>query len=169
MDGEIHTPGNPYAMSLVMRLIDFVADAIGSSGRLPGSEGDERLAAAALLVHVARVDGRWTPVERERLLDLVRSRFGLSAEAAERFLDRADAVDREADDIATLIEMMGHGISPDERRSLLAMAYAVAAADGRTHEFEDDLVWRVGRLLGFDDAQILKIREGAVSTPGIPA
>ena len=51
---------------------------------------------------------------------------------------------------------------PEDRPRLLAMAYRVAAVDGFVHEFEDDLVWRIGRLLGFGEDDIAAIREDAL-------
>ena len=45
------------------------------------------------------------------------------------------------------------------------MAYRVAAVDGFVHEFEDDLVWRIGRLLGLDEGAIAAIREDALPQP----
>lgn len=153
-------------MSLVARLVEFVADIVGAP-EAAEEELDPRLAAAALLVHVARIDGRWTQAERERLLDMMGRRFGLSPEAAGRFLERADRADHEADDISTLIDGMGHDFSADERRNLVAMAYAVAGADGETHEFEENLVWRIGRLLGLEDAEIHGLRPDAAAPAGL--
>jgi uncharacterized tellurite resistance protein B-like protein len=86
----------------------------------------------------------------------------LQDEAALRLVERGDRLDRETDDIAALIEMLGHGVPADERRQLVAMAYAVAGADGRIEEFEDDLVWRMAGLLGFDDAAIQAIKAEAL-------
>ncbi len=152
-------------MSLVSRLIDLVADAVGSRTGPSGTDSvpDERLAAAALLVHVARVDGRIVDTERSRLETFAQGAFGPTREAAVRLVARADAVDRETDGLSDLVERMGHDLPAQERRRLLACAYEIAVADGRLHEFEDDLVWRLGRLLGFADAEILGIRAGAVA------
>jgi uncharacterized tellurite resistance protein B-like protein len=44
------------------------------------------------------------------------------------------------------------------------MAYRIAALDGYLHEFEDDLLWRIGRLLGFSDADVTALRELALKT-----
>jgi uncharacterized tellurite resistance protein B-like protein len=41
------------------------------------------------------------------------------------------------------------------------MAYRVAAVDGFVDEFEDDLVWRIGRLLRLDEGAVAAIREDA--------
>jgi uncharacterized tellurite resistance protein B-like protein len=149
-------------MSLVARLIDLVAEAIEGPAKAAPAETSPTIAVAALLVHVARIDGAIAPSERARVLALLGQRFGLSDDAALRLVARGDQLDRETDDVSALIEMLGHGVPLAERRQLVAMAYAVAGADGRIEEFEDDLVWRMAGLLGFDDAAIQTIKAEAL-------
>jgi uncharacterized tellurite resistance protein B-like protein len=155
-------PQTRFSMSLVARLIDLVSEAIEGPAQPAAAETNPAIAVAALLVHVARVDGSIAPSERARVLALLGRRFGLSDEAALRLVERGDALDRETDDVASLIDMLGHGVPESERRELVAMAYAVAGADGRIEEFEDDLVWRMAGLLGFDDATLQIIKAEAL-------
>lgn len=157
-------------MSLVTKLVHLVSNLVGvadASGE-PGLS-DERIAAAALLVHVARADGRIDTSERNRLVNIFMARFGWSDATARRLVERADELDREVDDVAELIDMMGHSLAPADKRQLVGMAYQVAAADGRVLEFEDDLVWRLGHLMGFDDRDIAAIRAGAIGDADVPA
>lgn len=149
-------------MSLVSRLVGFVQEAIGPpiDAAQAFDVSDERLAAAALLVHVARVDGVFDRAERAALLDLLGSGYGLAPQAAEALLARADRFDHEVDDVATLVEMVGHDAG--DRTRLLAMAYRVASTDGVVGEFESDLVWRMGRLLGLTDEAVERIRTDAL-------
>ena len=150
-------------MSIVTRLIGLVAEATRPADPTPSPDvPDERLAAAALLVHVARVDGRMEDLERRALVRLLHDGFGLADDAAERFVTRADALDREVDDIASLIDMMGHSLDDGNRQRLLAMAWEVAAADGTVQEFEHDLLWRMGQLLGLPDGDRERIGEEAL-------
>lgn len=153
-------------MPLISRLIALVTDTLGpaatGSEAVAGDEPEERLAAAALLVHVARVDGSIADGERSALLRLLAERFQLAPDAADALVRRADRLDQEVDDVAELIERMGHAVDVRDRERLLAMAYRVASADAPLGEFEDDLVWRVGHLLGFDDARIEAVRGDAV-------
>lgn len=154
-------------MSLVTRLIDLVSDQVRVSDKIAGGDqegsgaAEERLAVAALLVHVARADGEVQDAERDQLLRVLGSRFGLSEGAARRLLGRADDLDRAVDDVPALIDMMGHSLDDASKRDLLATAYRVAAADGPLLEFEDDLVWRLGRLLGLTNDAIEAIRVGS--------
>jgi uncharacterized tellurite resistance protein B-like protein len=154
-------------MSLIARLRAYAADAFGIAPRAEAVEDDEHLAATALLVHVARVDGVLAPAEAERLARLVRGRYAATPEAADALIARASAFDAETRDIAMLVEMIGRDADGDERRKLLAMAWSVAGADGTVDEFEEALVWRLGKLLGFDDGAIAGARgEGLAGARG---
>jgi len=146
-------------MPLFDLLHQFLDDIVGDDqeeGDLRSDLG-QRLVVATLLVHVARVDGLWLDVERRRLQLLLQSRFGLSERSAVRLLDRAEALDRQTREALDLTDRLDH--DREQRRSILRMAYEIAMADGRIHEFEDDLVWRLGQLLGFGSDEIHRIRE----------
>lgn len=149
-------------MSLIARLRAYAADAFGLSASPEEAEAvDERLAAIALLVHVARVDGVLDAAESERLCRLVEGRYAGNREQAEALIARAASVDSQTRDMTLLVEMMGHEFGESERAQLLSMAWSVAGADGTVHEFEEALVWRLGRLLRFDDTAIRLARAGA--------
>lgn len=146
-------------MSLIDKLVGLLRGASGSeddpiAAQLP----DEHMAAAALLVHVARVDGIIQERERDALLSMLEGSHGLDRAGAQALVKRAERLDMEIDDVGTLVERLGHeGHGPDRAR-LLGMAYRIAAADSGLAEFEEDLLWRLGQLLRFDDATIADIR-----------
>ena len=139
-------------MSLIARLRAYAAEALGVGTQ--GPVDDTHLAATALLVHVARVDGVLAPSESERLSRLVQGHYAEGPEAARALIARATAMDSEIRDVASLVEMIPHQADGAERQELLTMAWSVAAADGVVDEFEEALVERLGRLLGFDEAAI---------------
>lgn len=153
-------------MSLIARLRAYAVDALGV-GAVEAAAGvaDEELAAIALLVHVARVDGVLAEAEAERLCRLVEGRYAETRADAQALIARATAVDAQTRDMALLVEMIGHNSGGDDRARLLAMAWSVAGADGIVHEFEEALVWRLGRLLGLDEAAIRRARIRADGAP----
>jgi uncharacterized tellurite resistance protein B-like protein len=152
-------------MSLIARLRAYAAEALGVGSH--ETVDDTHLAATALLVHVARVDGILAPSESERLSRLVQGHYADGPEAARVLIDRATTVDTEIRDVASLVEMLPHEADDAERRELLTMAWSVAAADGHVDEFEEALVERLGRLLGFDDAAIAAARRGGQQSVGL--
>jgi uncharacterized tellurite resistance protein B-like protein len=143
-------------MSLIARLRAYAAEALGVGNH--DAVDDTHLAATALLVHVARVDGILAPAESERLSRLVQGHYADGPEAARALIERAAAVDSEVRDVASLVEMIPHEADRAERQDLLTMAWSVAAADGTVDEFEEALVERLGRLLGFDEAAVAAAR-----------
>lgn len=150
---------NILPMSVITRLRDFLHASLTS--KVP-TDPDERLTAAALLILVARADGRTLEVEEEGLRVLLGSRFGLARDQVERLLDHAADIEGTLDPSTTLIDRIAQDVPSEERPRLLALAYRIAAIDGTVHEFEDDLIWRTGRLLDLSDAEIAAIKAGAL-------
>ncbi len=80
-------------------MLDRIKDLLGErGGTAPAADGHDagelRLAAAALLIEAARLDGRFDEVERERITKPVRQRFGLSdAEAVRLFAEAEKAAE----------------------------------------------------------------------------
>ena len=142
-------------MSLLSRLRAFL-----DVDPEPGPDRPHVVATAALLVLVARSDGLLQQVEVDEVLALLRSRFDLSESAA------ADVLARIGDagaDAADLIEALARDLDPDQRRALVAMAHRIATADGAVAEFEADLVWRIGHLLGMSDREIEAARDRSLA------
>jgi uncharacterized tellurite resistance protein B-like protein len=146
-------------MSLISRLRDVLREIVEPDEASPADE--ESLTAAALLVLVARVDGSVLPVEEASLKVMLRGRFDLSEDGVERVLEAAADLDRSSDGAAAVATRILQETPERDRPALLAMAYRVAAVDGVVHEVEADLLWRIGRLLGFDEAAVAAIREDA--------
>lgn len=157
-------------MALIARLLSAAKAALGGETRADIVIGnEEHLAAVALLVHVARADGVLEASETERLVRLVRTHYEVSESEAQALIARADAFDAQTRDLSSLVELIDEG-SAAEREQILAMAWSVAGADGELHEFEEALVWRLGKLLGFDEAGIARARKSApLAGPGAPA
>jgi uncharacterized tellurite resistance protein B-like protein len=146
-------------MSLFTRLTRLIA----RRDETPAAPQDaERLAVAALLVHVARIDGTLSPPERARLLAILAERFGRDAED---LLDEAGEADYRAGDLEALIDMLGHDADAAERERLLALAVEVAGSDGTLHEFEDGVLWRLARALRLDEGALARAQGAAHRAP----
>lgn len=135
----------------------FIADLTGEAGR-PYEADDYQLAAAALLVHIASIDGDFDDEEKARIQHLVEDRFGLPADEARALIQNAWASEREAVDLYRFTSVLKRRLDDDGRRQVVAMLWDMAHADGAVHEFEENVVWRVAELLGVSTRERVELR-----------
>ncbi len=132
------------------------------------ADDDYRLATAALLVHVANVDGRISLPERVRLCAVIEQRFGLDRAATGRLLARAEATDREAVDFFHFTNVLKRSLDDAGRHRIIAMMWRIVFADGEVSEFEENVVWRVAELLGVPNRDRIALRQQAAEEPEAP-
>jgi uncharacterized tellurite resistance protein B-like protein len=119
---------------------------------------DMRVAAAALMVHVATLDGELSPAERGKLHDLLKARFKLDDKATEELIDAAVAADHEAVDFYRFTSLLMRMLDEEQRRRIVAMMWEMAFVDGNISEFEDNVMWRVADLLGVSNRERIELR-----------
>ncbi|HEY2226809.1 MAG TPA: TerB family tellurite resistance protein [Xanthobacteraceae bacterium] len=120
---------------------------------------DYRLAASALLVHAAAIDGEVSPVERDRLHDVIKQSFELDEEATNELVSEATAAEHEAVDLYRFTSLINRSLNEDGRRRIVEMMWKIVYADGRVTEFEDNLLWRAADLLGISSRERITLRQ----------
>ncbi len=149
------------------RLRQFLEDMTGAEpAERDFDEGDFRLAAAALLVHVAEIDGFFSEQERRSLLLLLQQRFDLDADASRRLIVAAQKSDREAVDLYRFTSILQHAMNFPDRRRLIEMMWTISYADGEAQEFEENIIWRVSELLGVPSRDRIALRRKIRSESG---
>jgi uncharacterized tellurite resistance protein B-like protein len=121
-------------------------------------ENDYRLAAAALLVHAAAIDGNVSDAERNLLHALLKQRFGLDDAATDKLVEVATTAEHEAVDLYHFTSVLNRSLDDDGRLRLIEMMWQIAFADGRVTEFEDNLIWRAADLLGISSRERIALR-----------
>lgn len=125
-----------------------------------------RLAAAALMIEGARLDGHVAPAEQARIEALLRERFELDAEEIASLMEAAaSAVDDAVEIYAFTREIKSH-FDHDERVKLIEMLWEVVYADGELHPFEANLLRRTAGLLYVTDRESGAARKRVVSRLG---
>ena len=111
-------------------------------------EGDYRLAAAALLVHVMTVDGTVTPAEDAKLEAILSSSFAMSQPDTRRLIEAATGLEQEAVDMSRFTDVLRRALDEPARRRIVSMLWDLVLADGQALESEDATVSRAAELLG---------------------
>ena len=122
---------------------------------------DYRLAAVALLVHIAAIDGEFDASERTRVQRLVEERFNLSHAQARELIAHATESEREAVDLYHFTSVLKRSLDEEGRRQLVGMLWELAYADGDIDECEENVVWRVAELLGVSTRERVTLRQYA--------
>ncbi|MCC6889007.1 MAG: TerB family tellurite resistance protein [Hyphomicrobiales bacterium] len=133
---------------MLQALKQFLSDLTGGH-KDPGrfEDNDYRLAAAALLIHAAMIDGAMSELERNRLLGALMLRFDLDENAAHELVEAATEAEHQAVDLYRFTSLLNRSLDENGRQQLVEMLWQIAHADGRVTEFEDNLIWRAADLL----------------------
>ena len=118
-----------------------------AAGAAHDDEHALRLATAALLTEMTRVDAAVTEEERRAVATAVRGRFDLSEEEAGELLRLAEEQAQEAVDYHQFTSLINRKFSLDQKIKMVEQLWRVAYADEKLDKYEEHLVRKVAELL----------------------
>lgn len=128
---------------------------------------DPKLATAALLVHLAAVDGQMKDAERKAIKEALQDHYDMDEASVDKLVQQAALRDAEAVDFYKFTSTLTQ-LSMDDRIEIVRMMWTVVFADSKNHELEDNMVWRIAELLGVSSrdrtilrSQVSKARKSA--------
>jgi uncharacterized tellurite resistance protein B-like protein len=161
----------PDSASAEVRMFESFRRFVGEfvdGGKHPSQfgEDDYRLAAAALLVHCAAIDGEVTPVEREKLYAVIKQRFNLDDAATGELIEKATEAEHEAVDLYHFTHLLNRALDEPGRAKVIEMMWEIVYADGSRDELEDNLLWRASDLLGVPPRERIELRQRIAEKTG---
>jgi uncharacterized tellurite resistance protein B-like protein len=136
-------------------------------GGAGGNDEEALLAVAVLMAEAAATDGTIDGKERERMTLLMRQRFGLSQEAAQRWIEQAIAQDDRATQLYPFAKLITDRFDAARRIELMEMLWEVTYSDGRLHDYEASLMRRLAGLLFVSDHDSGVARQQAMARIGV--
>jgi uncharacterized tellurite resistance protein B-like protein len=132
---------------------------VSQGGKQPAhfEPNDYRLAAAALLVHAAAIDGNISDVERNTLHAVIKRRFDLDEAETDALVAEATEAEHEAIDLYHFTSLLNRVLDEDGRRRVVEMMWEIVYADGRVTAFESNLLWRAADLLGISSRDRIEL------------
>jgi uncharacterized tellurite resistance protein B-like protein len=148
----------------------FLSD-VADGGKHPAhfEHNDYRLAAAALLVHTAAIDGNISEVERDKLHALVKQQFELDEATTDELVAEATEAEHEAIDLYHFTSLLNRSLNEEGRRRIVEMMWEIVYADGGVTEFESNLLWRAADLLGISSRERIELGQRVASRRGASA
>jgi uncharacterized tellurite resistance protein B-like protein len=137
----------------------FIAEFVDGQKHLDQfAEDDYRLAAAAMLVHAAAIDGEMSESERDKLHAVIKQRFTLDDATTDELITKATAAEHEAVDLYHFTHQLNRALDEDGRAKIVEMMWEIVYADGQRDELEDNLIWRAADLLGVSANERIALR-----------
>jgi uncharacterized tellurite resistance protein B-like protein len=130
---------------------------------------DYRLAAAALLVHAAAIDGDVSEAERDKLHAVIKQQFDLDEATTNELVAEATEAEHEAIDLYHFTSLINRSLDEDGRRRVVEMMWEIAYADGRSRvdDFQSNLIWRAADLLGVSSRERIELGQRVARRLGI--
>jgi len=148
---------------------NFVAEFVdGEKHPSQFADDDYRLAAVALLVHAAAIDGDMSQHERDKLHAVVKRRFSLDEASTDELIDKATLAEHESVDLYHFTSLLNRVLDEEGRARVIEMMWEIVYADGRRDELEDNLLWRAADLLGVSQQERIELRQRIAKEAGEP-
>jgi uncharacterized tellurite resistance protein B-like protein len=139
---------------------NFVAEIVeGNKHPSQFADNDYRLAAVAMLVHAAAVDGEMSQEERAKLHAVVKRGFSLDDSLTDELIEKATLAENEAVDLYHFTSLLNRSLDEPGRARVIEMMWEIVFADGQRDELEDNLLWRAADLLGVSPRERIELRQ----------
>ena len=121
---------------------------------------DPQVAAAALMVEAALIDGVYVNIESDMIAEILLEAFGFDADRADAVLAEGEALAEEAVDSYQFTRHVKK-LGMTERVSIIEGLYRVALSDGEKSPIEEAYIRQVASLLYVDDVSRAGARQRA--------
>jgi uncharacterized tellurite resistance protein B-like protein len=118
-------------------------------------EHEVNLAVCALFVEMGRIDETFTAAEMERVLSILRNKYGLSGHQAKALMAEADRELTESVDLWQFARVINERFSVDEKVTLIRRLWQVVYVDGKMDQHEHYLMNRLSNLLRLSHKQLI--------------
>jgi uncharacterized tellurite resistance protein B-like protein len=142
-------------------MMDFLKKVFGEAGQggSPNSNDvqhhDPRIAACALLLEMAHIDGHFTDEEKTNLLSLMESEYGLSGDDAQKMINVAEEELGDSLDLWKFADMINENFSTEEKLRVVELLWELIYTDGKLDKHEDYLIHKFAKLLRITHRQMI--------------
>lgn len=126
------------------------------------AEADLELAAAVLMVEMARADQDFDEAEAEAIAEALRETFPNLSESVGALMGRARSESVDLTSFFPYVEHINEEWDRERKVGLLTQLWRVAQADGRIDRFEEHYLRRICELLNLPPKTFVQVREGFI-------
>jgi len=121
-------------------------------------EEDLRIATCALLLEIATIDDEFSPDERESIVSLLKSEYGLPEEEVLELKQEARAELKRNIDLWQFTNLINENYSEAEKIRVVEVLWRIVYADGKLDKHEDFLIHKLAKLLRLRHQQLIEVK-----------
>ena len=135
-----------------------------SADRAQETSHDVRIAACALLLEMANIDGHFSESERESIVLILKRDYQLSDDHAAALVQAADEELKRSIDLWQFTNLINQNYSKDEKIQIIEMIWKIVYVDGRLDQHEDYLAHKLANLLRLTHKQLIDAKVKAIQS-----
>ncbi len=147
-------------------MIDRIKKFFGKTSVKDGSKGisehDIRIATCALFLEISQIDGEFSDLEQDRIIETLKQDYDLSDDLALSLFDAAKEELNNSVDLWQFTSLINKNYTPEEKIQIIETVWRIAYTDGLLDKHEDYLARKLANLLRLTHKQLidakLKIR-----------
>ncbi|MDP1670922.1 MAG: TerB family tellurite resistance protein [Alphaproteobacteria bacterium] len=154
---------------MVNRIISLFTQqsAKDSAAPHPHSIEEKHIAAIALLLEAATLDGHFGELEQAAIRRIAASRFELNEDEVTTLFDLARQRHDSTNQMFAFTHQIKQSYTPEDRVEVMEMLWEVVYADGVLHDYEANLMRRIGGLIYVSDLDRGNARKRVMARLGI--
>jgi uncharacterized tellurite resistance protein B-like protein len=126
-----------------------------SAGKPVGTSYDVRIATCALLLEMAHIDGEFSELEKENILEILKNKYELSVEHAAALMQAAEDELEKSIDLWQFAKRINENYSTEEKIEIIEIVWHLIYTDGVLEKHEDYLVHKLAKLLRLSHEQLI--------------
>jgi len=146
---------------MIDRLFDFFERLLDEEVPEEESQGAIALAAACLMMEVARSDSNKKDLEFATIRTILEEQFSIDPSAVAALTTSASEKVEEAHDLYQFTQLINEHYSYDEKELLILAMWRVAYADGHIEAIEDHIIRRVAGLIHIAHEDFIRLKISA--------
>ncbi len=116
---------------------------------------DIKVATCALLVEIARIDEKFTPEEMEKILSILKEKYGLSPEHADVLIAEAEKELEKSVDLWQFARLINENYTNSEKIEIIETLWHIVYVDGKMDQYEHYLMNKLKNLLRVSQNQLI--------------
>jgi uncharacterized tellurite resistance protein B-like protein len=130
----------------------------GTNSKGEDKEAGLKAATCVLLLEAATADDTFSDIEQKKVVEILKSRFGMTDEAVKELIDESKRERQNEADIWYFTNLINQNLSNEEKYDLMEAVWEVIYSDGTLGEFENYVAQKLYRMLNIDHSKFIELK-----------